>query len=66
MYRFINHHELLGWKPIKKLDEYVNDFVNNQKMTYYLLLSGDTEKDYHDTNVLGEESFGKFLRNTKV
>jgi hypothetical protein len=21
----------LGWKPIKKLDEYVNDFVNNQK-----------------------------------
>ena len=29
-------------------------------MTYYLLLSGDTDKDYHDTNVLGEESFGKF------
>jgi UDP-glucose 4-epimerase len=26
-----NAHELLGWKPIKKLDEYVNDFVNNQK-----------------------------------
>ena len=29
-------------------------------MTYYLLLSGDTDKDYHDTNVLGEESFGVF------
>ena len=29
-------------------------------MTYYLLLSGDTKNDYHDTNVLGEESFGKF------
>jgi len=30
-------------------------------MTYYLLLSGDTEKDvYFDSNVLGEESFGKF------
>ena len=30
-------------------------------MTYYLLLSGDTKNDYHDTNVLGEESFGKFF-----
>ena len=30
-------------------------------MTYYLLLSGDSEKDaLYDTNVLGEESFGKF------
>jgi len=30
-------------------------------MTYYLLLSGDTEKDvYFDSNVLGEESFGMF------
>ena len=29
-------------------------------MTYYLILSGDTKNDYHDTNVLGEESFGKF------
>jgi len=30
-------------------------------MTYYLLLSEDTEKDvYFDSNVLGEESFGKF------
>ena len=30
-------------------------------MTYYLLLSGDTEKDsIFETNVLGEESFEKF------
>ena len=30
-------------------------------MTYYLLLSGDSEKDaLYDTNVLGEESFGTF------
>lgn len=30
-------------------------------MTYYLLLSGDTEKDsLYETNVLGEESFGTF------
>ena len=30
-------------------------------MTYYLLLSEDTEKDvYFDSNVLGEESFGTF------
>ena len=30
-------------------------------MTYYLLLEGDSEKDvYFDSNVLGEESFGKF------
>jgi len=30
-------------------------------MTYYLLLSGDTEKDvYFDSNVLAEESFGMF------
>ena len=30
-------------------------------MTYYLLLSDDTEKDtYFDSNVLGEESFGTF------
>ena len=30
-------------------------------MTYYLLLTGDSEKDvYFDSNVLGEESFGKF------
>jgi hypothetical protein len=30
-------------------------------MLYYLLLSGDSEKDvYFDSNVLGEESFGKF------
>ena len=30
-------------------------------MTYYLLLKGDTEKDVlFETNVLGEESFGKF------
>lgn len=24
-------HELLGWKPNEKLDEYIHDFVNNQK-----------------------------------
>ena len=31
-------------------------------MTYYLLLSEDTEKDvYFDSNVLGEESFGTFF-----
>ena len=30
-------------------------------MTFYLLLSGDCEKDViYDTNVLGEESFGTF------
>ena len=30
-------------------------------MTFYLLLSGDDEKDaIYDTNVLGEESFGTF------
>ena len=30
-------------------------------MTYYLLLSGDSEKDVlYDTNVLGEESFEMF------
>ena len=30
-------------------------------MTYYLLLSGDSEKDaLYDTNVLGEESFDTF------
>ena len=30
-------------------------------MTYYLLLSGDNEKDViYETNVLGEESFGVF------
>ena len=30
-------------------------------MTFYLLLSGDGEKDViYDTNVLGEESFGTF------
>ena len=30
-------------------------------MTYYLLLNGDSEKDsIYETNVLGEESFGKF------
>ena len=30
-------------------------------MTYYLLLSGDSEKDaLYDTNVLGEESFETF------
>jgi hypothetical protein len=30
-------------------------------MLYYLLLEGDSEKDvYFDSNVLGEESFGKF------
>ena len=30
-------------------------------MLYYLLLTGDSEKDvYFDSNVLGEESFGKF------
>ena len=30
-------------------------------MTYYLLLDGDSEKDViYDTNILGEESFGKF------
>ena len=30
-------------------------------MTYYLLLSGDSEKDAHfDSNIIGEESFGKF------
>jgi hypothetical protein len=30
-------------------------------MIYYLLLKNDTEKDvYFDSNVLGEESFGKF------
>ena len=30
-------------------------------MTYYLLLSGDSEKDtMYETNVLGEESFNKF------
>ena len=30
-------------------------------MTFYLLLSGDDEKDViYDTNVLGEESFGTF------
>ena len=30
-------------------------------MTYYLLLSGDTEKDtLYETNVLGEESFETF------
>ena len=30
-------------------------------MTYYLLLSGDSEKDsIYETNVLGEESFEKF------
>ena len=26
-----NAHELLGWTPNKKLDEYIHDFVNNQK-----------------------------------
>ena len=30
-------------------------------MTYYLLLDGDSEKDaYFDSNIIGEESFGKF------
>jgi prephenate dehydrogenase len=30
-------------------------------MKYYLLLSGDSEKDsIYETNVLGEESFGTF------
>ena len=30
-------------------------------MTYYLLLSGDSEKDsLYETNVLGEESFDTF------
>ena len=30
-------------------------------MTYYLLLSGDSEKDsIYETNVLGEESFETF------
>ena len=30
-------------------------------MTYYLLLEDDSEKDvYFDSNILGEESFGKF------
>tara|TARA_B110001454_G_scaffold212902_1_gene230280 strand:+ start:1146 stop:1391 length:246 start_codon:yes stop_codon:yes gene_type:complete len=30
-------------------------------MTYYLLLENDSEKDaYLSTNILGEESFGKF------
>ena len=30
-------------------------------MTYYLLLSEDTEEDaLYDTNILGEESFGTF------
>ena len=30
-------------------------------MKYYLLLSGDSEKDaIYETNLLGEESFGKF------
>ena len=30
-------------------------------MTYYLLLDNDSEKDViYETNVLGEESFGKF------
>jgi len=30
-------------------------------MTYYLLLSGDSEKDaLYETNVLGEESFNTF------
>ena len=30
-------------------------------MTYYLLLDGDTEKDYlYDVNILGEESFETF------
>ena len=30
-------------------------------MTYYLLLSGDSEKDaLYDTNILGEESFETF------
>ena len=30
-------------------------------MTYYLLLSGDSEKDaLYETNVLGEESFETF------
>ena len=27
----IQAHELLGWKPNEKLDEYIHDFVNNQK-----------------------------------
>ena len=26
-----NAHKLLGWTPNKKLDEYIHDFVNNQK-----------------------------------
>ena len=30
-------------------------------MTYYLLMENDSEKDaYLSTNILGEESFGKF------
>jgi hypothetical protein len=30
-------------------------------VTYYLLLDGDSEKDaYFDSNIIGEESFGKF------
>ena len=31
------------------------------KMTYYLLLEGDTEEDaLYDSNILGDESFGVF------
>jgi hypothetical protein len=31
------------------------------KMTYYLLLDGDTEKEaYFSSNILGDESFGVF------
>ena len=34
-------------------------------MTYYLLLSGDSEKDsIYETNVLGEESFEMFYPST--
>ena len=24
-------HELLGWKPTKNINDYIKDFVNNQK-----------------------------------
>ena len=36
-------------------------------MTYYLLLSGDSEKDsLYETNVLGEESFETFYPSVGV
>tara|TARA_Y100000817_G_scaffold314545_1_gene313763 strand:+ start:2090 stop:2356 length:267 start_codon:yes stop_codon:yes gene_type:complete len=33
---------------------------SNYKMTYYILLEGDSDKELWDNNTLGEESFGSF------